>query len=144
VFVSPEYSIFGRFVRLFLKKEPYWIGSVQKRFAWSIGLVISTIAVLCLIFQSGLFVDVAPFFQTAYEYIQAQLKQATFIKHPNQLMYTPLNPPILLCILCLVFMWFESVVGFCVGCAIYAWGVRKKFWKAYEGQNCTGGMCRLD
>lgn len=144
VLISPNLSIFGRFVRLFLKKDPYWVGAVQKRFAWSIGLFISTSALLCIIFQSGFFVDVAPFFQSAYDSINVALKQDTFIKNQYQLMYTPMNPPMLLCILCLVFMWFESVVGYCVGCSIYSWGVRKKFWKTYERQNCTGGACRLD
>jgi hypothetical protein len=143
VFISPNASIIGRFVRLFLKKEPYWIGAVQKRFAWSIGVFISTAAFLCIVFQSGFFVDVAPFFQSAYDGIQVALKQDTFIKDQYQLMYTPMNPPMLLCILCLVFMWLEAVVGYCVGCAIYAWGVRKGFWKAYTGQNCTGGVCRI-
>ena len=42
VVFSPKWSIFGSIVRLFLKKDSeIWVGAVQKRFAWSIGFVLS-------------------------------------------------------------------------------------------------------
>jgi hypothetical protein len=37
VFVSPKFSLFGAMVAPFIRKrEPLWMGAVQKRFAWSL------------------------------------------------------------------------------------------------------------
>lgn len=41
------------------------------------------------------------------------------------LIVAPMNPTIFACLLCIIFMWSESVVGYCVGCHIYAWLVKK-------------------
>ncbi|HBA44618.1 TPA: hypothetical protein DEG21_03210 [Patescibacteria group bacterium] len=47
-------------MRLFLDKEnALWVGAVQKRFAWGIGLFISTFVLYCLIILSGQFFDVS-------------------------------------------------------------------------------------
>jgi mannose/fructose/N-acetylgalactosamine-specific phosphotransferase system component IID len=43
----------------------------------------------------------------------------------NALIVLPMNPTIIVCLLCIVFMWLESVVGYCVGCHIYKWLVTK-------------------
>jgi mannose/fructose/N-acetylgalactosamine-specific phosphotransferase system component IID len=50
----------------------------------------------------------------------------------NALIVTPMNPAIIACILCIVFMWSESVVGYCVGCHIYAWLVKKGWMKEHK------------
>jgi Domain of unknown function (DUF4395) len=43
----------------------------------------------------------------------------------NSLIVAAMNPAIIACLLCIIFMWAESVVGYCVGCAIYKWFVKK-------------------
>lgn len=43
----------------------------------------------------------------------------------GKLIVAPMNPAIIACVLCIVFMWFESVAGYCVGCAMYRWFVKK-------------------
>lgn len=143
VFIDPRASVFSAIVRPFIKREPYWIGSVQKRFAWSIGLFISSAAVACLVFQSGLFVEYGETFRSAYETIQKNLKMSEFVKDPRQLMLTPITPPMILCLICLVFMWLESVAGYCVGCAIYGALVKRGWWKAHPRQNCADGSCEI-
>ncbi|MFZ2256432.1 MAG: DUF4395 family protein [Patescibacteria group bacterium] len=48
------------------------------------------------------------------------------------LIVTPMNPTIMACLLCIVFMWSESVAGYCVGCHIYGWLVRKGWMKEHK------------
>jgi mannose/fructose/N-acetylgalactosamine-specific phosphotransferase system component IID len=48
------------------------------------------------------------------------------------LIVTPMNPTVIACLLCVVFMWCESVVGYCVGCHIYGWLVKKGWMKEYK------------
>jgi hypothetical protein len=47
---TPEWSIFGVFGRFMVRKQkPEFVGAIQKRFAWSIGLFLaSTMAILAL------------------------------------------------------------------------------------------------
>jgi hypothetical protein len=40
-------------------------------------------------------------------------------------------------------MWSESVVGYCVGCSLYAWLVKKGWMKSYKWQNCADGNCSI-
>ncbi len=52
--------------------------------------------------------------------------------------------PRTLCIICLVFLWLESVLGFCVGCELYGFMVKRGMASvdpAYEV--CAGGACAL-
>lgn len=45
-----------------------------------------------------------------------------------------------ICGTCLLFMWIESAVGFCVGCHIYGRSVRK--WRITDHSwACSGGVC---
>jgi len=50
---DPSFSIFGRVARVFVfRQEPEWVGAIQKRFAWSIGLLLASI-MLVLQFALG-------------------------------------------------------------------------------------------
>lgn len=58
VFIGPKFSPLLAMVRPFLSKgESQYVGAVQKRFAWGIGLVISTLVGLCLLIQAGTLID---------------------------------------------------------------------------------------
>jgi hypothetical protein len=50
---------------------------------------------------------------------------------------------VIACLLCIIFMWSESVVGYCVGCSLYAWLVKKGWMKSYKWQNCADGNCSI-
>lgn len=55
VVFGPQYSIFGGMARFFIRKrKPEWVGAMQKRFAWSMGLIFSTLVLVCLWIQSKL------------------------------------------------------------------------------------------
>ena len=70
--------------------------------------------------------------------------EATRINIVNAaLIVTPMNPTIIICLICIIFMWSESIVGYCVGCSIYAWLVKKGWMKEYKGQNCMNGTCDI-
>ncbi|MGD9570812.1 MAG: DUF4395 domain-containing protein [Thermoleophilia bacterium] len=52
--------------------------------------------------------------------------------------------PRTLCIICLVFLWLESVLGFCVGCEIHAFLVRRGMATADPAYEvCAGGVCAV-
>lgn len=91
-------------------QEPEYVGAVQKRFAWSIGLVLSgTMVLLLYVFD----------------------------------VRGPLN--LAICSLCLFFMFFESAVGICVGCKIYALLLKYKLIKEPEYRPvCPGNVCSIE
>lgn len=133
VFVNPLYSPFLLLANLFIKKT-YYVGAVQKRFAWSIGVFLSTFAFLCILIISGVLVQwniCVPL----YEMVQA-------LPVPNGLA-VPITPPLVACIICIFFMILESVFGYCVGCKIYQKLVQWKVLKEIKGQNCVGGVCKI-
>ncbi|MGB4834079.1 MAG: DUF4395 domain-containing protein [Candidatus Moraniibacteriota bacterium] len=122
--LGPEWSLYGRLGALLVRNQrPEYVGAVQKRFAWGIGLVMSS-AVLFLI---G--------------------KQLYFVAACNSSTLSGTSPcliPMILCSLCLVFMWLETALGFCVGCTIYTWLVRKGFIKPTQyAPACPGGVCAV-
>lgn len=142
VFLGPKYSLFGSIVRLWRRNSaPIWIGAVQKRFAWSIGLFLSSFTIYCLLLLGehispmawGQAVTVGQVLQGMRENIAN-----------NTLFLTPMNGGIFACLLCLVFMWLESIVGYCVGCHIYGWLVRKWWMKAHRWQNCVDNSCEVN
>ena len=141
VFISPRLSIFGSFVRLFLSKwEEIWVGAVQKRFAWSIGIVLSALVLYCILLLGQY---VAPMEWPQMTAVSGIL-QATQTNIANgALIVTPMNPTIMACLLCIVFMWSESVVGYCVGCHIYGWLVKKWWMREYKWQNCVNWVCEM-
>ncbi len=141
VFISPRWSIFGSFVWLFLKKgSEIWVGAVQKRFAWSLWIFLSSFVLLCLLLLGEYIAPMSIF--------QAEMLSQIFQKTQeniasNSLFLAPMNPAIVACILCIVFMWSESIVWYCVGCHIYAWLTKKWWMKAYKWQNCMNGACEI-
>lgn len=134
IFISPQSSLFRTISNKTSSKPPYWVGALQKRFAWSIGLFLSVFVLFCMLILSGTLASMN-LLTEAYLQVQ-QLPIPSF-------MAIPMNPAIIACILCITFMALESVFGYCVGCKIYQkfvqWGVMKKI----PGQNCSGGVCEV-
>jgi len=44
---------------------------------------------------------------------------------------------VMVCLLCLVFLFAEAVFGICIGCKLYSFLTRK------QAQNCQGGVCEM-
>jgi hypothetical protein len=122
------------------KGKEVWVGAVQKRFAWSIGLALSLFALYCILILGGY---VAPAAGPQAENVGKIWITTEANLRNHELIVTPMNPTLIACVLCIVFMWLESVAGYCVGCRIYAWLVRKRWMKEHKGQNCEGGVCEV-
>lgn len=123
VIISPEWSYIGRIGAWIVRhQKPEYVGAIQKRFAWSIGLVLSSV-VLVLITRINFFSGVT-------------CSATTF---------SPCFVPMALCSICLFFMWLESAGGICVGCQMYSWLV-KKGWiqEPTYRPACPGGVCSLE
>lgn len=141
VFISPQLSIFGIIVRPFLRKwKEIWVGAVQKRFAWSIGIVLSALVLYCILLLGQY---ITPMEWPQMIAVTGILEMTQINKANSTLIVTPMNPTIIVCLICIIFMWSESVVGYCVGCSIYAWLVRKWWIKGYANQNCIDGACEM-
>lgn len=138
VFVGPKFSPLLAAVRPFVRNSPaQYVGAVQKRFAWGIGLGISTLVAICLLVQSGTLVDWGIANQGLVETKDFIAKRTNM----DEFVAAPVTPPVLLCFVCVAFMWFESVAGYCVGCAIYRGFVNAGWMKSYPNQNCADGVC---
>lgn len=137
VFIWPKFSIFGSLVRPFIKKkEVVMVWAIQKRFAWSIGLFISTFVVFCVLALWWYLWTTDPNLAFMINIIETNISNNAFV-------VVPMNPTIPACLLCITFMWSESVVGYCVWCSIY-WFLVKKWWmKEYKGQNCIDWKCKI-
>ena len=103
VFVDPKYSptlILGRWI--VGKQTPEYVGAAPKKFAWSIGLVLSTTMFLLLVVlnSTSFFTGIA-------------------------------------CMTCLIFLFFESAFGICLGCLVYPWFYKEKT------QLCPGEVCAV-
>jgi hypothetical protein len=101
VFISPKYSpslIIGRLI--VGKQNPEYVGAVQKKFAWTIGLVLSSIMFLLLVVMNS---------DSLINFI--------------------------ICQTCLIFLFFESVFGICLGCKFYPMFHKEKT------QYCPGEIC---
>jgi hypothetical protein len=103
ILISPKYSpslIIGRLI--VGKQNPEYVGAAQKKFAWTIGLVMaSTIFILLVVMNS-------------YSFITG-----------------------IICLICLIFLFFESVFGICLGCKFYPMFYKEKT------QYCPGGICEI-
>ena len=101
--LQPRYSpslLLGRF--FVQNQRPEYVGATQKRFAWSIGLLLAIPMFYLLV------IDFQP------------------------------NPiKVLVCILCLALLFFESAFSICLGCKIY--GIFKKD----PVTHCPGGVCEI-
>jgi hypothetical protein len=103
VFISPRFApalIIGRLI--VRKQTPEYVGARQKKFAWSVGVVLSfTMLVFMVIINS----------------------------------FSPITG--IVCLLCMVFLFFESAFGICLACKLYA-AVFKQ-----QVQYCPGEVCAL-
>jgi hypothetical protein len=102
VFVSPRFSSMLIIGRLIVSRQvPEYVGAPQKKFAWKIGLALSSLMFLLLVVLNS------------YSTI-------TFVS----------------CVLCLLFLFFESAFGICLGCWLY-----NMLYKN-EASICAGGTCK--
>ncbi len=114
IFINPKFSptVFLGYLFVY-KQSPLPIGAVQKKFAWSLGLVLSGV-----IFGLSLFLinDVSYF-----------------------------EPVCLLCIICLILLYFETAFGICIGCKLYNLAIFLKLLKKpAERPNCMGNACETE
>ena len=103
VLINPRFSptlILGRLI--VGNQVPEYVGAAQKKFAWTIGLVLSTIVFVLLVIVNG---------------------------------YSPITG--IICLTCLVFLFFESVFGICLGCKFYPMFHKEK------PQYCPGEVCDM-
>ncbi|MEQ1586273.1 MAG: DUF4395 domain-containing protein [Cyclobacteriaceae bacterium] len=101
VFISPRYSptlIIGRLI--VGRQNPEYVGAAQKKFAWIIGIALSTMMFFLMVVLNS------------YSIITG-----------------------LTCLICLIFLFFESAFGICIGCVFY-----KLFYKE-KAQYCPGEIC---
>ncbi len=82
------------------RQNPEYVGAVQKKFAWTIGLVLATIMFFLMVVVNS------------YSFITG-----------------------IICLICLTFLFFESVFGICLGCLFYHWFNKEKM------QYCPGEIC---
>jgi len=137
IFIWPNFSIFGSITRIFIrKKEKIWVGAVQKRFAWGIGLALSTFVIYCMMLLGW-------FIETTNPQVLNIIEQISINIANNKFIVLPMNPAILACVLCIVFMFLESVFWICVGCKIYKNLVEKWIMKEYKWQNCINWACEI-
>jgi hypothetical protein len=111
VLVGTRFSPIGQIAQFIVRKQaPEYVGAIQKRFAWSIGLVLA-ITMMVLLFGFG---------------VQGW-------------------PNLVVCGLCLTFMFFETAFGICVGCKIYnallSWGILPA---PAVKPACPGNVCAVE
>lgn len=101
VFINPKFSPFLIIGRWMVRNQvPEYVGAPQKKFAWIIGLVLSSlIFVLSNVINS----------------------------------YGPITA--LVCLICLIFLFWETAFGVCLGCKFYG-----RFYKD-KVQYCPGEVC---
>jgi hypothetical protein len=66
-------------------------------------------------------------------YIGVALASAMFIQLVLLNVHSPING--IICMICLVFLFFEAVFGICLGCLVYPWFFKDKV------QYCAGEIC---
>ena len=101
--INPAYSPSLLLGRVFVQNQkPEYVGAAQKRFAWTIGLLLAI-----------------PMFYLLVIHWQ-----------PNPI-------KVLICILCLTLLIFESAFSICLGCKIY------NFIMPQKATHCPGGICEI-
>jgi hypothetical protein len=101
VFINPKYAPTLIIARLIVGKQvPEYVGAAQKKFAWIIGVALSSIMFIFLVIVNA---------------------------------YSPITG--IICLICLVFLFFESAFGICLGCKFYPLFFKEKM------QNCPGEVC---
>jgi hypothetical protein len=101
VFVNPAYSPSLIVARLIVRNQvPEYVGARQKRFAWTIGVVLSATMFIFLVVVNA---------------------------------YSPITG--IVCLICLIFLFFEAAFGICLGCKIYSLIYKER------AQYCPGEIC---
>lgn len=103
VFVNPKFSptlIIGRLI--VSRQVPEYVGAPQKRFAWKIGIALSSLMFILLVVVNSYSI------------------------------FTGIT-----CLICLLFLFFESAFGICLGCLVYGWFYKNK------AQYCAGEICEV-
>ncbi len=101
VFINPKFSPSLIISRLIVRNQtPEYVGAAPKKFAWTIGLVLSGIMFYFFVIINA---------------------------------YSPVTG--IICLVCLLFLFFESAFGICLGCLFYPLFFRKK------AHYCPGGIC---
>jgi hypothetical protein len=101
VFISPRFSptlIIGRLI--VSRQVPEYVGAPQKKFAWKMGFVLSSLMFFLLVVLNS------------YSIITG-----------------------VTCMVCLLFLFFESAFGICLGCLFY-----NLFYKS-QALHCSGETC---
>ncbi len=105
VLINPRFApslILGRLI--VRGQNPEYVGAPQKRFAWSIGLILSSV-------------------------------MFTFLVVVNA--YSPITG--ITCLVCLLFLFFETAFGICLGCKFYPLFFRKRV-RYCPGEVCDSGI----
>ncbi|PKL88342.1 MAG: DUF4395 domain-containing protein [Ignavibacteriae bacterium HGW-Ignavibacteriae-2] len=103
VFINPKFSPTLIFAQLIVRNQSLeYVGAVQKKIAWIIGVVLAAI-----MFYSFIIVNA----------------------------YIPITG--IICLICLVFLFFESAYGICLGCKFYPLFFKNKV------QYCPGEVCDI-
>ncbi len=117
--IDPRYSYFNQLANFLSHHKPVVrVWAIQKRFARKIGLIISSMVL---------------FFLTQH-IIQGHTPQT----HGFWV------APSFLCIICLIFMRLEWVLGRCAGCKIFEFLVKHKFLTNRDHQNCPDDGCGIE
>jgi hypothetical protein len=103
VFINPKFSPFLIIGRLMVRNQvPEYVGAPQKKFAWVIGFILSSlIFILSNVVNS----------------------------------YGPITA--LVCLVCLIFLFWETAFGICLGCKFYGIFYKDKV------QYCPGEICEV-
>lgn len=103
LFINPRFSptlILGRI--MVSNQDVEFSGAPQKKFAWGLGFILSSIMLLLVVIQGAV---------------------------------GPIN--LLICLLCLTLLFFETAFGICLGCKLH--GIFSK----EKTQLCPGGTCKV-
>jgi hypothetical protein len=85
VFINPKFSPVLIIGRLMVRNQvPEYVGAKQKKFAWSIGIILSATMFVFLVMVNA---------------------------------YSPITG--IICLICLIFLFFEAAFGICLGCMVY-------------------------
>jgi hypothetical protein len=104
VFVNPKFSPSLIIGRLIVRNQvPEYVGAQQKKFAWTIGVVMATTMFIFLVVVNA---------------------------------YSPITG--IICLICLIFLFFESAFGICLGCKFYSMFYKEK------AQYCPGEVCEVN
>ena len=103
VYINPKYSPSLIIARLITGSQvPEYVGTRQKKFAWTIGVTLAVIMFITLVVMN------------THSFITG-----------------------LICITCLVFLFFESAFGICLGCKFYPLFFKEK------AELCAGEVCEV-